>query len=295
MLLKYMSALLLAITTSLTAYGQTAKTLCPKVLNASGINTGLTAENLSGLYETMDASGAFNVLPEKDLSSFVVEPEVLGKPSFASRSGVRLVKLFPDSEDFVSINLFWTIDSHESLVPNNWPKILTSSKTTVQHSKLLDPKFPVRGIRISASKTFGNVWYLLTRNSIESIGKLEFLTNPSDSIGSRMSYEELAKNSATLESLEFYDSANGKFIPCNQVLAKDYDSNCYNFNSQLNPNLWKTLRDGETFYMQMILPLEKGYLLQTYEIGGSEENVPKLIQQKYESNLSKFKISADFF
>ncbi|RZA13041.1 MAG: hypothetical protein EOP10_30410, partial [Proteobacteria bacterium] len=187
MLLKYMSALLFAITTSLTAYAQTAKTLCPKVLNASGVNTGLTAENLSGLYETMDASGAFKVLPEKDLSSFVVEagktastykieieeikssgiapskkvsilcpivldwqitalpdiellkpkqvkdevePEAIGKPSFASRSGVRLVKLFPDSEDFVSINLFWTIDSQESLVPNNLPKFLTSAKTT---------------------------------------------------------------------------------------------------------------------------------------------------------------------
>lgn len=352
MLSKYLTAIILMMTTSLTAYAQTAKTLCPRVLNASGVNTGLSPENLSALYETMDSSGTFKVLSEQDVSTVLVEPaknsssykieieeikasgsasvkkisvvcpivrdwqitaipnvdlikpsqvkdeveaEVFGKPSFASRSGVRLVKLFHDSDDFVSINLFWNVDSQESIVPENLPKFLTSSKTSILHPKLLDDKYPVRGIRISATKTFGNVWYLLTKRSLETMGKLEFLTNPSDSISTRASFEELAKNSATLESLEFYDSVNGKFIPCNQVLAKDYDANCYNFNSQLNPNLWKTLRAGEAFYAQMILPLDKGYLIQTYEIGGGEASTPKLIEQNYEPNLLKLKIPSDSF
>ena len=224
-----------------------------------------------------------------------IELDLVGKPSFAIKNGVRLIKLFPDTNDFISINLFWNIDSVLGALPSTLPKALANSANTVETSKVLDNRFPVRGVRMSPTKTFGNVWYLLTKNTIANIGKLEFLTNSEDSLSAHKTYSEFAKGSATLESLDFYDSLNQKFIPCSHILAKDYEANCYNFNSQLNPDLWKLIKSGERFYVQLIVPLENGFILQTYAVGGLESQEPALIQQTFENDLLKYNIQNKFF
>ncbi|RYZ89538.1 MAG: hypothetical protein EOP04_06575, partial [Proteobacteria bacterium] len=309
-----LTTVLLSISFAPFAYAQSAKTLCPKVLNAAGVSTGLSQESLRDLYDSMDSAGTFNILPVNEIerisitpgqksSAFKInieevklsggsetkklsiecpivrdwkiatlpiiqlttpavvkdeiEPEVFGKTAFAIRNGVRLIKLFHDSSDFVSVSLFWNVDSEIGEVPSPLPKVLANSENSIESLKILDPRFPIRGLRISTTRSFGNVWYLLTKNTIANLGKLEFLTNSEESISAHSSYAEFAKGSVTLESLDFYDSINSKFIPCTQILAKDYNANCYNFNTQLNPNLWKILRAGEAFFVQFLVPLEK--------------------------------------
>ncbi len=343
--------LILALACSTNAISEQNRGLCPEILEAAGIDTGLSSSELRELYRNMNSKGTFDLQERNEIVQTVVHqgkssvnfkiqieeysptqasptksikidcpvakdwhfinlprvalttpPTILDvedldspfKPSRLIKSGVRLYKYFPESPDFFSINLLWYLSLLESDNAIDLPDFMKNKKHSNEDLTIKDEKRPVRGIRFATSKSFGNIWYLLTKKSNSEIRDLNFLPM----LGKDSPFLNgtgFSDKIASLEHLEYFNSLSGTVIPCESILAKEYRANCYNYNAQLNPELWDSLKGGETVYLQALIPLSRGYLLQTYQIDSLQDKSPNLVKQEFKADLNEFKIPDEIF
>lgn len=206
------------------------------------------------------------------------------------RNGLRLTRFFGDLEEYFSITLFWNVFSQSSKAPSDLPSFFDSENVSHEVLSLGSAQHPVRGLRFSTTGKFGNVWYLATKKALSQMKEHSFLDPIVSEEQLTESFANLTARTLSTSSLEIYDSVNRKFFQCSDILAKERDGNCLHYNYQLNPQLWEYLEKGESVWMQIIVELSTGYLIQTYTLDGSDNSNPTLIKQKYAENLEELNI-----
>lgn len=221
------------------------------------------------------------------------DPELAGSTISMIRNGLKLTRFFHDSKEFFSISLLWNSFLEKSQSEFQLPSFIDDHNSTRRDLTPSVSKYPVKGLRFSTTGKFGNIWYLVTPKAIEAIGDGEFLSPLASHETLDDSLLDVTSRSATVDFLEYYDSLNRQSYFCSDILAKSKEDNCYHFNYLINPDLWDRMEKRETVWIQMIVELSEGYLIQTYSLGGDETSDLKLLSQQYESDLSKFNIPTD--
>lgn len=221
------------------------------------------------------------------------DPDQLGQAKTLIRSGLKIVKFFHDSEQYYSISLLWDLSSLGSDERVNLPSFVNRSQVRRNVLSLDSSRVAAKALRMSTTGKFGNVWFLLTPEALKRVGNLEMLSALSPETAQSIEVGTLGRGSASIDFLDYYDTLNKRFYPCHHLLAKVKDLNCFYFNSVLYPDLLRQMEESKKIWVQVILKLDKGYLIQTYVLGDQADEEPSLIEQSYELELSKFGISSD--
>lgn len=216
------------------------------------------------------------------------EPPRPAQAKILERNGLRVVKFFHDSDDYYSISLHWDLYVSSKSRVTQWPSFVKDADVKRTQLKIDPSKIPVRALRLSTSAKFGNVWYVLTDNALKKIGSLEFLSPHDEGID-----VEARRELASIDFLDYYDTLNSRFFPCRHILGKSEEQNCFFYNSTLHPKLLQTMESSEAIWIQIVLQLDRGYLVQTYRLGEKPDADPALVEQIYAKDLSQFKIDPE--
>ena len=207
------------------SFALSAKQACPQILEASGVNLGISKEILYDQFKHWNEDGTFDFEQKSELTTYFiksgkdtsnykisveeiksagsvgtkkleidcpvvksweatslpvvqvtkpsavldnVDKEFPGAVASITRDGLEIIKLFPGKEKFFTLTLYWRVLTNES--QTLWPKLITDSKTTYLKNEIAEnERLPVKGVRISTTENFGNIWYLLTREINEGL------------------------------------------------------------------------------------------------------------------------------
>lgn len=216
------------------------------------------------------------------------EPARPGQAQVFERSGLRVVKFFQDSADYYSISLLWDLYPVSKPTVTPLPSFVKDAQVKRTDLKIDPSRIPVRALRISTSGKFGNVWYVLTDEALRKVGSLDLLSPHDERNG-----PETRRELASIDFLDYYDSLNARFFPCSHILGKTEDQNCFFYNSTLHPQLLQIMDSTESIWVQIVLQLDRGFVVQTYRLGEKVDADPTLVEQIYAKDLSQFNISAE--
>lgn len=202
------------------------------------------------------------------------------------RSGLMFSSfdIYHDDTRRIAVFLFWRYQALSNNVMK-FPPQLDSSSSIVRDLNIDKRRStPLLGVRLSKSpKLFTRIWHVSSDKKIAELSKLV-----SGNIFTDISlepefedYDSVAASKVTLDLDHFtrFNTDTQRYIPCEDINSTSPEEDCLAMNMLHYGSLIEAIKIGEPIYVQLLLKLDHGFMLQTYEL--LPDTPIKLFDQKF--------------
>jgi hypothetical protein len=171
----------------------------------------------------------------------------------------------------IAIFLFWR---YRALLNNDMklPPQLDSSSSIVRELNIDKRRStPLLGVRLGKSpKLFTGLWHVSSDKKIAELNKLVNGNIFTDiSLEPEFEgYDAVAASKVTLDldHLNRFNTDIQRYIPCEDINGAPPEEDCLAMNMVDYGSLVEAIKTGDPIYVQLLLKLDRGFLLQTYEL-----------------------------
>ncbi len=207
----------------------------------------------------------------------------------------------------VELALMWRYETEDATrtAAGIYVPPLANGRTEVQEpfAVAAQRRSPVMALRLATSETpvsaprWASLWHVASENMMRHWrdgAERQELMGPLANDGSfpNMDRSRATAASVSLSLLDRFDTATQRSIACEHVAGASYD--CLAFNARVYKYVMQAIRTGDPVYVQLLVALDRGYALQSYQLAANADG-PELIAQRYIRDTSELRLPSSIF